>query len=197
MIKGSSVRRPAHPIDPLFLDRWSPRAMSGETVSESELMVLLEAARWAPSSMNFQPWRMVYTLRGTASWPVFLDLLVDANRAWAQHAGAMVLFASRKLFDGNAGPCRTHAFDTGAAWQNFALQGWLSKLAVHGIQGFDYERARSVLRIPEEYSIEAMAIVGRPGDTSNLPERYQGREHPNDRRPLSDTAREGLFSFQV
>ena len=195
MIKGTSVRKPAHAIEPLFADRWSPRAMSGAAVSESELLVLLEAARWAPSSMNFQPWRMLYTLRDTPSWPVFLDLLIDANRAWAQQAGAMVLFISRLQFDGTGGACRTHSFDTGAAWQNFALQGWQSQLAVHGIQGFDYERARSVLKIPEEYSVEAMAIVGRPGDRSGLPEKYQGRESPNDRRPLRESVREGLFSF--
>jgi nitroreductase len=196
MIKGSSVRKPSWPINSLFVDRWSPRAMTGEAVSHDELMVLLEAARWAPSSMNYQPWRMLYALRGTAHWPTFLDLLIDANRVWAQHAGALVVFISKAVFDDASKPCITHAYDTGAAWQNFALQASLSNLTVHGIQGFDYARARAVLNIPAEFSVDAMAVVGKPGDKSLLPEKYQQRESPNDRRPLAESVREGAFSFQ-
>jgi nitroreductase len=195
MINGSSVRTPAWPIHPLFVDRWSPRAMTGEALSHAELMTLLEAARWAPSSMNYQPWRMLYALRDTPHWAAFFDLLIDANRAWAQNAGALVVFISRTVFDGDGRPCVTHAYDCGAAWQNFALQGWLSKLAVHGIQGFDYARARNVLNIPADFSVDAMAVVGKPGDKSLLPEKYQQRENPNDRRPLQDSVREGAFSF--
>ena len=78
MIKGSEIRRADHPIDNLFIDRWSPRAMSGEAIEEADLMVLFEAARWAPSSFNNQPWRILYARRDSEHWPLFFDLLGDA-----------------------------------------------------------------------------------------------------------------------
>jgi nitroreductase len=194
MIKGSAVRKPDFAINPLLVDRWSPRAMSGESLSEAELMPLLEAARWAPSSMNFQPWRFLYALRSGAHWPVYLDLLMPGNRSWAERAGALVLFISRTSMD-DGRPCKTHAYDTGAAWQNFALQGYASGLAVHGIQGFDYDKAQRVLGIPASFSVDAMAVVGKPGDKSLLSEAHQQRESPNGRRPLGESAREGTFNF--
>jgi nitroreductase len=195
MIKGTAIRKLSWPINPLFADRWSPRAMSGESLDRAELMALFEAARWAPSSMNFQPWRMLYALPNTEQWPIFLELLFEGNRIWAQRAGALVVFISRTTFDRDGSACITHSYDTGAAWQNFALQAALSRLAVHGIQGFDYARARSVLKIPAEYAVDAMAVVGRPGDKSLLSPALQQREHPNDRRPLAETVCEGAFSF--
>lgn len=195
MIKGSDQRNPAYPIHRLFVDRWSPRAMSGEEISEAELMPLLESARWAPSSMNFQPWRFLYARRNGDFWSAFLDLLVPGNRVWAERAGALILFISRTHFDGDGRPCVTHSYDTGAAWQNLALQGTLSNFVVHGMEGFDYERARHVLRVPAAYAIEAMAAIGKPGDKSLLSESAQKREQPSDRRPLNLTACEGPFSF--
>jgi nitroreductase len=195
MIKGSVHRQADFPIHPLFLDRWSSRALSGEALSEAELMPLLEAARWAPSSGNFQPWRFLYARRDTDFWPAFLELLTPSNQAWAQRAGALLLFISRTHYDGDGRPCITHSYDTGAAWQNLALQGTMNGLVVHGIQGFDYERARRVLRVPAEYAIEAMAVIGKPGDKAALSEPLQERERPNNRRPLAHTACEGPFSF--
>ncbi len=152
MIKGSEKRIADHPIDSLFLDRWSPRAMTGEDISREELMTLFEAARWAPSSYNGQPWRMLYARRDTKHWPLFFDLLVELNQNWAKNAAALVLFISRTHFDFNDKPAPTHSFDTGSAWENLALQGWLKGFVVHGMQGFDYERAREELNIPERVS---------------------------------------------
>jgi len=83
MIKGSEIRKADFPIEPLLLDRWSPRAMSGEEISEEELMRLFEAARWAPSSSDTPPWPAPYEPRGTEYWPVFFELVVDANKSWA------------------------------------------------------------------------------------------------------------------
>jgi len=114
MIKGSDFRKSEYPIQELLLDRWSPRALSGEALSEAELMPLFEAARWAPSSGNFQPWRFLYARRDTDFWPAFLGLLVPRNQAWAQRAGALVLVISRTHFDGDGRPCRTHSYDSGA-----------------------------------------------------------------------------------
>ncbi len=195
MIKGSEVRKADHPIDTLFLDRWSPRAMSGEAVSEAELMTLFEAARWAPSSYNNQPWRFLYARRDTGNWELFFDLLVEFNQGWASSAAALIVFVSRKTFEHNGEPSVTHSFDTGAAWENLALQGWLKGLVVHGMQGFDYERARTDLSIPEEFQVEAMAAVGRPAKVEDLPAELREREAPSDRRELAQTICEGKFCF--
>ena len=121
MIKGSDVRKPDFAIERLLVDRWSPRAMSGEEISHDELMRLFEAARWAPSSFNAQQWRALYTHRNGEHWPVFFGLLVEANKAWAKNAGVLVVFISRKAFEHNDEPSVTHSYDTGAAWENFAL----------------------------------------------------------------------------
>ena len=193
MIKGSQIRKADYAIEPLLIDRWSPRAMSGEEISREELMRLFEAARWAPSSFNTQQWRALYALRGAVHWQTFYDLLVDANKAWAKNAAALVVFISRKTFDHNDEPSVTHSYDCGAAWENFALQGFHQGLVVHGMQGFDYDRARKELKIPDEFQIEAMAAVGKPGSKEVLPEKLQARESPNDRRKVSESVFEGPF----
>lgn len=193
MIKGSEVRQADYPVDKLFLDRWSPRAMSGEELSEEELMGLFEAARWAPSSSNNQPWRILYARRSSQHWPVFLDLLAEGNKRWAHKAAALLVFVSRKTFD-NGKPSITHSYDTGAAWASLALQGTINGYVVHGMQGFDYERAREVLKIPEGFDVEAMAAVGKPGNVAELPEDLQKRETPNTRRPVKESVCEGPFN---
>jgi|SRR5579862_1249823 nitroreductase len=195
MNDGHPQRRAGYPIEPLFIERWSSRAMSGKALSEAELMALFEAARWAPSCGNFQPWRFLYARRDTDFWPAFFDLLKPSNQAWASRAGALVLVISRTNYDGDGRACVTHSFDSGAAWQNLALQAWLHKLVAHGIGGFDYERARRVLRIPAAYAVEAMVVLGHPGDPAELSDALRQREHPNDRRPLSQTVCEGPFSL--
>src|SRR5262249_37083418 len=172
MIKGSEVRKADYPIQPILLDRWSSRAMSGEEISEEELMRLFEAARWAPSSFNAQQWRALYARRGTEHWQTFFDLLVDANKAWAKDAAVLVVFISRKFFEHHNEPSVTHSYDAGAAWENFALQGFHQGLVVHGMEGFDYGRAREELRVPDEFQVEAMAAVGRPGPKESLPETH-------------------------
>jgi len=195
MIKGSELRQAEHPIDTLFIDRWSPRAMSGEEVTEEELMTLFEAARWAPSSYNNQPWRVLYARRNTEHWPIFLDLLAESNRAWARRAAALLLFISKTTFDHNGQTSPTHSFDTGAAWAQLALQGCLRGYVVHGMQGFSYEGARTALGIADGFQVEAMAAVGRPGDKASLPEALQMRESPNGRRSVSASVCEGPFQF--
>jgi len=195
MIKGSENRKADHAIDKIFLDRWSPRAMTGEPISQEELLTLFEAARWAPSSYNGQPWRMLYARRGTEHWQTFFDLLVEFNQSWVKTAGALVLFISRTHFDFNGEPSVTHSFDTGAAWENLALQGWLKGLVVHGMQGFDYERARTALNIPEGFQVEAICAIGKPADPATLSEDLRAKEAPSERRKLEETICEGPFCF--
>lgn len=186
------MRQADHPIDPLFLDRWSPRAMSGEAISDEELMTLLEAARWAPSSGNGQPWRMLYAKRDTPHWEPFFSLLAEGNQVWVVRAAVLIAFVSERT-DDKGRPRRTHSFDTGAAWENLALQGARMGLVIHAMAGLDYEKAHVVFRLPERFAVEAMVAVGRPGDISLLSENLQEREKPNSRRPLSETVFEGAF----
>jgi nitroreductase len=195
MINGSEKRKADYPVDKIFLDRWSPRAMTGEPISQEELLTLFEAGRWAPSSYNNQPWRFLYARRDSEHWQTFFDLMVEFNQSWAKNAAALVVFISKTHFDFNGQPSVTHSFDTGAAWGNLALQGWLKGLVVHGMQGFDYERARTALNIPEGFHVEAMAAIGRPADPVSLSDDLRAKESPSDRRKLEQTICEGPFCF--
>ena len=165
--------------------------MSGEAIEDHELQSLFEAARWAPSCFNEQPWRFLYARRDTSDWDVFYALMVEGNQHWARRAAALVVVVSRRTFERNDEPSRTHSFDAGAAWQCFALQGSALGLVVHGMAGFDYEAARVALEIPDHYQVEAMIAVGRPGRIEDLDPRLQEREHPSDRRPANEIAFEG------
>lgn len=192
-IEISKYRKPDHDIEPILFHRWSPRAMSGEKISERELMTLFEAARWAPSSYNAQPWRFLYARRGTANWDRFFDVMIEFNQGWTKHAAVLMVVVSRKAFESNDQAAPTHSFDAGAAWQNLALQGSTMGLVVHGMQGFDYEKARAVLNIPEHFQVDAMIAVGKPGKREDLPEDLQEREQPSDRKPVAEIVIEGGF----
>lgn len=180
-------------VNSLILNRWSPRAMSGDAVTQDELMTLFDAARWAQSSYNNQPWRFVYALRQTSAWTKFFDLLVPFNQDWCKNAAALIVVISKDKFAFNDKPSRTHTFDTGAALQNLALQGYSMNLVVHAMEGFDYDKAKMVFEVPEAYTIEAMVAIGKPGMKSDLSKDLQDREIPSDRRAIQDFAFEGVF----
>jgi nitroreductase len=162
-------------------------------VSDEQMMSLLEAARWAPSSFNAQLWRFVYAKRGTAYFDQFFNTLVPFNQVWAKNASFLVLIISRMNFTYNDQPSRTHSFDAGAAWQNLALEGSMQGLVVHAMEGFNYDKARKICAIPNDYSIEAMVAIGKPGLITDLPEDLQAREFPSDRDPLHTLIFEGKF----
>lgn len=189
----ASFRKSAHPINELFINRWSPRAMSGQELSDQELMSLFEAARWAPSSYNAQQWRFIYAKRNTPHWQTFFDLLDPFNQSWCTNAAVLVVVVSRTLFAYDNKPSRTHSFDTGAAWMSLALQGSLNGLVVHGMQGFNYEKAQAVLNIPALFSVEAMIAIGHPGKLGDLPADLQKREFPSNRKTVQEIAFEGTF----
>lgn len=191
--KITNNREIEYGISPIFPNRWSPRAMSGEEISYNELFSLFEAARWAPSSYNNQPWRFIYAKKNTPDWDVFFNFLAEANKLWVKNAAALIVIISKKTFDYNGKPSITHSFDAGSAWENLALQGSMLGLVVHGMQGFDYEKAREVLKIPEEYQVEAMAAVGKPGKKESLPKEMQDKEFPSGRKTISEIAFEGKF----
>lgn len=186
-------RKSKYNILPIILNRWSPRAMSDELVSKEHLMTLFEAARWAPSSYNAQLWRFIYASRGTEAFTKMFNLLVPFNQSWTHKASYLILVISRNNFTYNNKPSRTHSFDTGAAWQNFALQGYHDGLVVHGMEGFDYDAAKKEFNIPAEYTVEAMVAVGKPGPSDSLPEELQQREFPSDRLSIQNFVFEGIF----
>jgi nitroreductase len=191
-MKTINERTTKYSIDDIFLKRYSPRAMSGESVSKEELMTLFEAARWAPSASNIQPWRFIYAVRDTPEFEKFLSLLTEGNRIWCAKAGVLVVTISKKNNDKGALSI-THSFDTGSAWENLALEATSTGLVCHGMAGFDYGLAKEKLGIPDDYAVEMMIAIGKPGKVSDLPEPLQGRETPSDRKPLEEIVFEGKF----
>lgn len=183
------------PVESIFLRRWSPRAMTGEAVSNAELMTLLEAARWAPSTYNEQEWRYLYAHRDSDHWDDFYSLLVDANQAWCDNAGILLLIASGTKMSRDDSPNPVHSFDAGASFENLALQGAAMRLVVHAMAGFDHEQARKKLRIPDDFEPEVMVAIGRPGKPDDLPAKLRDMEKPSSRKPLEEISCAGPFSF--
>lgn len=183
-------RAAEYEIDPLFLDRWSPRAFSGEPLTETELLTILEAGHWAPSAFNAQPWRFVYALKGTAAWDRLLGLLNEFNQAWAKSAGALVFIVSKTHAEAEK-PIYSHSFDAGAAWGQLALQARLSGFYSHAMTGIHFDQAPVTLGLGEGYRVEAAVAIGRLGDKEQLPEGLRGRETPSPRRPLAEVAFNG------
>ncbi|MDB4947085.1 MAG: Nitroreductase family protein [Labilithrix sp.] len=190
-------RRADHPIDPMFTDRWSPRAFDASGVTEAELLSVLEAGRWSTSSSNVQPWRFIYAYRDTPAFATFLETLIPFNQDWAKRASVLVYIVSQKDLppnhEGKVLPSRTHSFDAGTAWGFIALEAHKKGLHAHAMAGFDHAKAAAALKIPETFAINAVFALGRLGDPSVLPEPMKAREFPSDRRPLAGSAFEGVF----
>lgn len=197
LVTTANSRTADHPIDVQFLERWSPRAYAGEAVPEADLLTMLEAGRWAPSSYNSQPWRFLYARRDTAHWEKFLGLLNEFNRSWAKDAGALIVLVSNSLMRPPGAekdvPSHSHSLDAGAASVSFMLQASRMGYHAHGMVGFDMDRAFAELNVPKGYRVEAAYAVGKMGDKSRLPEGLQAREVPSPRKPLAEIAFEGGF----
>src|SRR3569623_691111 len=179
-------RQSDYPVHPLFLDRWSPRAFDGSDLPDADLFTIFEAARWAPSAFNSQPWRFLYAKRGDANWERFLSLLIPWNQGWAHSASVLIYILSDSLpFTDKAGqpaPSLTHSFDAGAAWASLALQAQLLGYHAHGMSGIELDRARIELQVPDRFRIEAAAAIGRIGDPAILDDKLRAREMPSTRR---------------
>ena len=180
-------------VAPQFPSRWSPRAMDGTALTRGELESLLEAARWAPSCFNAQPWRFAYVVRDTAHWEPVLNSLMEGNRVWARRAGALIAVITRREYEHNGKPAPTHSFDGGAAWMSLALQASELGLVAHAMQGFDGAAARAELAVPEVFDLPAIIAIGHPGEIRDLPEDYREREEPSPRKALDEIAFEGTF----
>jgi nitroreductase len=191
------TRNPEYEVADIFVNRWSPRAFTGEEIPDKVLFSFFEAARWAPSSYNSQPWRFLYAKRGTTSFNTFLGLLNERNQMWAKNAAVLIVLVSKTTMTmpgkTEAVPARNHSFDTGAAWSNFAHQATLSGWHAHAIAGFDPERARTELNVPSDYHVDVAIAVGRRGDKSILPETFHAGESPNGRKSVTEVTIEGGF----
>jgi nitroreductase len=193
----SNHRHSEYNVDPIFLDRWSPRAFDGSAMPKDDLMTILDAGHWAPSAFNYQPWRFVYGLKGTPAFEKLLGLLIEFNQGWAQNASALVFVVSDTLSrpaDGSqAKSYRSHSFDAGAAWGLLSLQAVKLGYFAHAMTGVDFDRAITELNVPDGFHINAAVAIGKRGDLSVLPEGLRGREAPSDRKPLAEVALEGGF----
>lgn len=181
-----------HDILPLILHRQSRVAMNGEALEDAQLLQLFEAARWAPSASNTQPWRFLYAKTQTPDFPRFFDLLLDFNQAWCHKASALIAVCSQRV-NAKGHPMAFHAFDTGAAWMALALQASSMGLVAHAMGGFDGDRARVALGLPEEFALNCMVAVGHPGSGEGLSEKLRSRDLPNTRDPIRTRIHAGSF----
>ena len=175
----------------LFLHRWSPRAFDGSDMPDADLATIIDAARWAPSAFNAQPWRFLYARRNDANWEHFLSFLVPFNRDWAQHASVLFYVLSDTMMGDK--PSHTHSFDAGCAWGMLATQAHLLGYHSHGMAGVDYAAAAQGLGVPDTFKVEAAIAVGKMGDPSKLPEALQAREVPSGRKSRDEIAYPGNF----
>jgi nitroreductase len=179
-------------LDSMFIERWSPRAFSPESVSEEDLNTLFEAARWSPSCFNEQPWRFHYAQQAE-DLEKFQSVLVEANQSWANKAPVLVLVFSKKHFTHNDKPNRWAEFDAGAAWMALTLQANMLGLHTHAMGGFDAEKAFAVTGMdPEQYNVICAVAIGKIGDANSLTEDQRDNETPSPRKPIDEIAFAGI-----
>jgi nitroreductase len=190
------MQKPAttdHPIHDLIRDRWSPRSWADKPVDHKVLASLFEAARWAPSSYNAQPWSyIVATKDHPQEFSKMLGVLVEFNAGWAKNAPVLALAVAHLNFKHNGAPNRNAFYDTGAATALLALEATADGLAVHQMAGFDAVAAKREYNIPQEYEAIAAFAIGYPGDPQALPDKLRdGETAPRTRKPLSEFVMSG------
>ena len=181
-----------HPVADVFLDRWSPRAFTGERISDELLGSIFEAVRWTPSSNNSQPWRIIYGHRGTAAFDKLLGVVSERNQRWAKDGSVLLALLSKRTLQG--APARNHSFDAGAAWAHMSIQATHAGWATHAIGGFNEPAAREAFGVSDDYNIDVCIVLGRRGDAAGLPEDLRGRELPSQRNKIASFVSEGTFS---
>ena len=189
--------RTAHPkVEALIVDRWSPRAFDGSDIPQEDLDVIFEAAGWAPSAYNVQPWTFLYARRGDENWDLLLSQLIDFNQSWAKDASAIVYVVSDRYMRSDKGNSEnhSHSFDAGAAWALASIQALALGYHTHGMTGLKFGDAEAALGIPEDHRLEAAFVIGRAAGKEKLPEFLQEREVPSTRKPLGETTRPGAFA---
>ena len=179
---------PAVPgVEDLFLRRWSPRAFADKAVSNEDLKTIFEAARWAASSFNEQPWRFFLGKRGDATYQKILDVLVEFNQGWAKSAPVLIFSVAGNKFAANGQKNGYAIHDTGTATGYLSLQATALGLHTHAMAGFDRERARRAFNVSHDYDIGAVTALGYLGDPSTLHDQMRSQEvSPRSRKPLSE-----------
>lgn len=178
-------------VDPLFVARWSRRAYSADPVSADDLATVFEAARWAASCYNDQPWHFRYATQQGDRHADAASVLVEGNRSWAQSAPVLGVIFTRRALTQTGKENAWSRFDAGAASAQMALQASLLGLSVHLMAGFDPERAYEVFGLDSaEWDAVAAFSIGYPGDAAQLPEALAERESPSSRKPLAEVAQE-------
>ena len=171
----------------LILKRWSPRAFADKAVSTGDVKKLFEAAQWAASSSNEQPWRFLVGYRGDETYKKIFDSLVEFNQGWAKSAPVLILSAAKKNHSQNGNLNHYSLHDTGAATAYLSLQASALGLHTHSMGGFIHEKAREAFAIPEDFVIGAVTAVGYFGDPDTLPGPLRERETaPRQRKPLHE-----------
>ncbi len=183
------------PVHDLIRHRWSPRAFSDKPVESAVLASLFEAARWAPSSSNEQPWAyLVATKDNPEDFAKTLSVLVEFNAAWAKNAPVLALAVSHLKFQSNGNPNRNAFYDTGAATVLFSMEATARGLYVHQMGGFDPVKAKQVFEIPDDWEAIAAFAIGYPGETDSLSQKLQDREvAPRTRKPLTEFVMSGRW----
>ncbi|HPX89301.1 MAG TPA: nitroreductase family protein [Methylophilaceae bacterium] len=193
-------RQVDHPVNPLFVNRWSPRAFTGEPIDDATLFQFFEAARWAPSAYNAQPWRFIYVKNDSKQWDTFVNFLSEFNQSWAKTASALVIVLAKTSFipPGKTEPIQTgsHTFDAGAAWGSLALQASHDGWHTHAIGGYNKLKVREALQIPDEYTLEIVVAIGKQAKKSVLSDELREREVASSRLPVSQLISEGQFNFK-
>jgi len=171
----------------LILKRRSLRAFSNAPLTEEQINTLFEAARWAPSSVNEQPWQYIYATQGEALWDIIVGTLNEGNRIWAKDAPLLVVSLARTTFSRNGRTNPSAMYDLGGANAILSLQATAMGLNVHQMGGFDHEGLRNALRVPADVVPGVVMAIGFPGNPDQLPEALQEREQqPRVRRPIGD-----------
>jgi len=174
-------------VEYLIRRRWSPRVYTDKQVSAAELKKLFEAARWAASSSNEQPWRFLVGRRGDETYQKIFNALVEFNQTWAKSAPVLVLAVGKMTFTQKGTPNRYGLHDTGAAMANLALQATADGLHTHSMAGFDNEQMRASFGIPSDYELGAVTAIGYFGDPASLPDHLHKMEvSPRQRKPLEE-----------
>lgn len=179
--------RPAHPVNELLTRRWSPYGFADRAVAPEDLRALFEAARWAPSSYNAQPWRFIVATNGEELFGRVLSCLWDLNQAWARHAPVLALGITRTTFAHNGNPNAAAEHDLGLAAANLSLEATARGIAVHQMIGVHADRVRAEFAVPAEYRPLTALAIGYPGAPEGFPPEFGARdERPRERMPLPD-----------
>ncbi len=183
------------PVNELIQNRWSPRAFSDKLVPHEVLRSLFEAARWAPSSSNEQPWAyIVATKDDPENFDKSLGVLVEFNANWAKKAPVLVIAVAQLAFAKNNAPNRNAQYDVGAASLQLSIEATARGLVVHQMAGFDPETAKEAYDIPQGWEPIAAMAIGYPGDASSLPEPLQSREKaPRSRKRIREFVMSGQW----